>query len=140
MLTLYNNYEIFFFHAAYAIILKMREFRNFKHYNSSRMVILVVPATALSVFPFCSIIVITSGFIPHNYVSTLSLSFIHESGTLPSTDANPDNLGEYAVSLGRDSAQNCCNADFSLLPLSHEAIFSTSVSYCFVSRALTFVE
>lgn len=91
--------------------------RKFFH-NSSRTVILDATTTTLALSPFRSIIVITSGFIPHNYVSTLFLSFIHESGTLPSTDANPDNLGEYAVFLGRDSAQNCRNADFSLLPLS----------------------
>ena len=50
-------------------------------------------------------------------------SLIHESGTLPSTDANPDNLREYAVSVGRDSVQNCCNANFSLLPLSNKRTF-----------------
>lgn len=86
-------------------MLKMRKFRNFKHHNSSRMMILVTPAIILPIL-FCHSYYIWHSYyvsIPHNYVSTLSLSFVYESGTLPSTDANPDNLGEYAVSLGRDT-------------------------------------
>jgi len=91
------------------------------HDNSLRMMLLAPTTALLSILFYHSYY--ASGFIPHNYVSTLSLSFIHESGTLPSTDANPDNLGESAVSLIRDSAQNCCSINFSLLPLSHERSF-----------------
>lgn len=66
-------------------------------------------------FLFRAIKVVTSSSIPYNYVSTLSLSFVCESGTLPSTDANSDNLEVCAVFLNRDSTQKRCSSDFSLL-------------------------
>lgn len=123
VLILYDNYGTCFFYTIMRVLLcyyverqKMRKFCNF--IILLRTVILDAPTTIISVsISFCHSYYIWL-YSAYNYVSALSLSFIHESGTVPSTDANPDNLGDYAVFLGRDSTQNRCNADFSLLPLS----------------------